>query len=176
VTAVVLDALAGVRDPQLRVRLGPAADDELQRVLRDRARAWAGEAGGAPALEVERVDELAAALEGRDGPVLLVAPDVPALSERHLAAALEDLRAGVLLSIAPTGDGTPFLVALARPEPDLLALMGAPFEQVTAAAVARGSEMGLLRSERRLATLADARAIRADPLAPPGLRGLLGAL
>jgi glycosyltransferase A (GT-A) superfamily protein (DUF2064 family) len=176
VTAVVFDPLAGVRDPELRTRLGPAVDDELQRVLRERARAWAWEASGAAALEVERVDELAAALERHEGPVLLVAPDVPGLSEQHLAAAREDLHAGVLLSIAPSGDGTPFLVALARPEPDLLALMGAPFEQVTAAAVARGSEMGLLRSERRLATLADARAIRADPLAPPELRELLGAL
>jgi hypothetical protein len=67
-------------------------------------------------------------------------------------------------------------VALARPEPQLLALVGAPFDEVAAAAVALGGDLGMLRAERRLATLADARAVRADPLAPPELRDLLGAL
>jgi len=173
----VLDALAGARDPELRERLGPAVDDELQRVLRERAHAWARRASGAAgALELERTDQLAAALEGRDGPVLLVAPDVPGLSDQHRVAACDDLAAGVLLSSAPSGDGTPFLVALARPEPQLLALVGAPFDRVAGAAIALGGSLGMLRAERRLATLADARAVRADPLAPPELRDLLGAL
>jgi hypothetical protein len=63
-----------------------------------------------------------------------------------------------------------------RPQPELLALVGARFEDVAAAGVARGGELGMLRSERRLASLADARALRADPLAPPPLRKLLAGL
>jgi hypothetical protein len=107
---------------------------------------------------------------------MLCAPDVPRLGDAHLEAARDDLAAGVLLTSAPAGDGMPFLIVLARAEPDLLALVGAPFETVAAAAVARGAELGMLRSERRLASLADARALRADPLAPPALRALLAGL
>jgi hypothetical protein len=105
--------------------------------------------------------------------VLLCAPDVPGLSQHHREAALDDLAAGVMLSTAPSSDGTPFLVALARPEPQLFALVGARFDELAATAVALGGELGLLRAERRLASLADARALRADPLAPSELRELL---
>jgi hypothetical protein len=181
VTAVVLDALAGARDPELRALLGAAIDDELRRLLRARAVAWArraaqagdGAHGDGAALEVAVVDELAGALAGRDGPVLLVAPDVPGLADAHRVAAFEDLRSGVLVSSGASGDGTPFLVALGRPEPALLALVGAPFNEVAAGAVALGGELGMLRTERRLTSVADARAVRVDPLAPPELRELL---
>jgi hypothetical protein len=185
VTAVVLDALAGARDPELRAVLGTAIDHELRRVLRERAVAWAvravevsdGASGGGAVLEVGAVHELPGALAGRAGPVLLVAPDVPGLAEAHCVAALDDLAAGVLLSSGASGDGTPFLVALARAEPALVALVGAPFNEVAAGAVALGGELGMLRTERRLTSVADARAVRADPLAPPELRELLaGAL
>jgi hypothetical protein len=144
-------------------------------LLLDRALAWARQAGdGAAPLRARRADELEALLAGHDGPVLLCAPDVPGLSQHHLDSARDDLAAGVLLTSAPAaGDGSPFVVAMARPEPRLLALVGAPFEEVAAAAVALGGELGMLRPERRLASLADARALRADPLAPPELRALL---
>jgi hypothetical protein len=183
VTAVVLDALAGARDPALRAFLGAAIDDELRRVLRARATAWAeravaagdGACGHGAVLEVGGSDELAEALAGRVGPVLLVAPDVPGLADAHCVAALDDLGAGVLLSSGASGDGTPFLVALARPEPALVALVGAPFDEVAAGAVALGGELGMLRTERRLTSVADARAVRVDPLAPPELRALLAA-
>jgi hypothetical protein len=174
----VLDALAGAAEPDLRARLGPERDDEVRRVLRERALAWAraaGEADGVP-VQLHRADELAPALAGHDGPVLLVAPDVPGLSAVHRAGALDDLRAGVLLSTAASDDGTPFLVALSRPDPRLLAVIGAPFEEVGAAAVALGGELGMLRTERRLTSVADARAVLADPLAPPELRALLAGL
>ena len=42
-----------------------------------------------------------------------------------------------------------------------------------AAFAERGLELGALRSERRLATEADARALALDPLAPPGLAALV---
>jgi hypothetical protein len=174
---VVLDALAGARDPALGAALGTATEATLRAVLRRRTQAWAQEAaGGGAVLEATRADELAGALAGRTGPVLLVGPDVPALSAHHLSAARDDLAAGVLFTSAPSGDGTPFLIALARPEPELLALVGAPFEEIASTAVALGGELGMLRAERRLASLADARAVRADPLAPAELRDLLAAL
>jgi hypothetical protein len=132
--------------------------------------------GGADPLQARRTGELPRLLAGHEGPVLLVAPDVPGLGPHHLAAARDDLAAGVLLSSAPSGDGRPFLVVLARPEPRLLAAVGEPFDTVAAAAIELGGELGMLRPERRLATLADARAILADPVAPAELRDLLATL
>jgi hypothetical protein len=105
--------------------------------------------------------------------VILVAPDVPALGAHHLAAARADLAAGVLLSSAATGDGTPFLVVLSVGDPELLAAVGAPFNDVLGLAAARGGELGMIRAERRLTTLADARALVVDPLTPAPLRALL---
>jgi hypothetical protein len=177
VRVVILDALAAPPAPDLRERLGDEGDAALRGALRERARVWAREAaGGAAPLELAEAAGLPAALAGHDGPVMLVAPDVPALSARHLAAARSDLAAGVLLSTAASGDGTPFLVALSRPESDLLALVGAPFTDLLAAAAQHGRELGMIRAERRLASLADARALQADPLTPPDLRALLAPL
>ena len=174
---VVLDALAAPRDPELRARLGPELDDHLRHVLRERALAWARRGSdGAEPRQARTASELEALLAGHDGPVVLVAPDVPGLSDDHLAAALDDLDAGVLVTSAPSGDGTPFLVALGRPDPRLLALVGAPFDEVARTALELGGELGMLRAERRLATVADALALRADPLAPRELRDLLAAL
>jgi glycosyltransferase A (GT-A) superfamily protein (DUF2064 family) len=124
-------------------------------------------------LELAGADELPSAVAGHDGPVVLVAPDVPALGDHHLDAVRGDLAAGVLMSMAATGDGTPFLVALSSAAPELLALVGASFNDVLAAAADGGRELGMLRAERRLTTLGDARALLVDPLTPPELRGLL---
>ncbi|QEC47489.1 hypothetical protein FSW04_07790 [Baekduia soli] len=175
---MVLDALAAAPDPVLRDRLGPERHDWLDHLLRERALAWARRAGaGAEPLRARAAGELGALTAGHDGPVVLLAPDVPGLSEAHLAAARDDLAAGVLISTGPTGDGTPFLMVLGRPEPRLLALAGgATFDELVAAAVDVGGTLGMLRPERRLATLADARAIRADPLAPAELVEALAGL
>jgi hypothetical protein len=171
---VILDALAAQRDPALRERLGADADDALSAALRHRARAWAREAGGGDEpLELASAEALRGALGDHDGPVVMVAPDVPALGPHHLTAVRDDLAAGVLLSTASTGDGTPFLVALSRPVPELLALVGAPFDDLLAAAVAHDRELGMIRTERRLASVGDAQALRGDPLTPPDLRALL---
>jgi hypothetical protein len=164
----------GVAKPELRARLGPELHDHLRHVLRERTLAWAREAaGGAEPLQVGGADELEALLAHHDGPVLLVAPDVPGLGTHHVAAARDDLDDGVLLSSAPATDGRPFLVSLARSEPRLLALAGQPFEVLAGTAHELGGDLGMLRPERRLASVADARALRADPLAPPELRDLL---
>jgi hypothetical protein len=45
-----------------------------------------------------------------------------------------------------------------------------------AAARELGGDLGMLRPERRLASIDDARAMRADPLTPPELREILSAL
>jgi glycosyltransferase A (GT-A) superfamily protein (DUF2064 family) len=124
-------------------------------------------------LELRDAAELPNALAGHHGPVVLVAPDVPALGAHHLAAAREDLAAGVLLSSAATGDGTPFLMVLSTAEPELLAVAGATFNDVLGLAAERGAELGMIRAERRLSTLADARALAVDPLTPAALRALL---
>jgi hypothetical protein len=145
--------------------------------LREHARAWARAAGGGTEpLEVAGAGDLAGALDGVDGPVVLVAPDVPALGASHLAAVRADLAAGVLLSSAASGDGTPFLIALSAATPDLLATAGATFNEVLGVAAAQGRELGMLRAERRLSTVADARAVLADPLTRPALRALLAPL
>ena len=120
---------------------------------------------------------LGAALAGFAGPVLLVAADVPRLDDALAADALGDLAAGCALAFAPATDARPFLLALAEPSPAALALLGARDrhrEAVFADAMALGGEVGLLRSERRLVTPADARALALDPLAPASLRALAG--
>src|SRR4051794_5622615 len=133
----ILDALAAEPEPALRAQLGEAADAALRGALRERVQTWAREAGGGAApLELPHSGALGAAVDGHDGPLVLVAPDVPALGRAHLDAVRDDLAAGVLLSTAATGDGSPFLIALSRPEPELLALVGAPFNDLLAVAIA----------------------------------------
>ncbi len=175
VAAVVLEALAAPRDAELRARLGPEIDDRLRAVLRARALAWARDVAGGRAAQAGGADELPALLAGHDGPVLLAAPDVPGLGRHHVDAALDDLAAGVTLAFAPASDGSPFLLALATPRPEVLALAGRPFEQLAEVAAIAGGTFGMLRPERRLASLADARALRADPVAPREVRELLPA-
>jgi hypothetical protein len=171
---IVLDTLAAPRAPELGERLGAAGEEALCAFMRERTRRWARMAGGgAEPLELTDTDAVAAAVAGHDGPVVAVAPDVPALSEDHLAAVRDDLAAGVLLSSAATGDGTPFLVALSSASPELLDLLGAPFDAIMAAAAQAGAVLGMLRAERRLVSVADARAVLVDPMAPSELRALL---
>jgi hypothetical protein len=173
----ILDALAAEREPALRERLGADADAALTGALRERARAWAAHLGGGAApLEAVDAAALRPALDGHAGPLVMIAPDVPALGAHHADAVRDDLAAGVLLSTAATGDGTPFLVALSSPEPGLLALVGAPFNDLLATAVRHDRELGMIRAERRLSTLADARALQVDPLTPPELLALLAPL
>jgi hypothetical protein len=118
---------------------------------------------------------LAAALAGHEGPLLLVAPDVPRLDAALAAAALGDVAAGCVFSFAPATDARPFLIALAQATPASLALVGGRDrhrDEIFAAAVALGGEIGLLRSERRVVTPADAQALALDPLVPPPHRTL----
>jgi hypothetical protein len=79
------------------------------------------------------------------------------------------------LTIAPATDGRPFLLAIAPPARDLVLAQlasGDRHRDVLFADVSAVGEVGLLRSERRTLTLADARALAVDPLAPAALREL----
>ena len=134
--------------------------------------------GTTPFAEPRRTDlppALAAALDGHAGPVLIVGADVPRLDDELAAAALHDLASGSKLSFAPATDARPFLLALASPDPDLLRFAGAGEDDratIAAAATELGGDVGLLRSERRLVTRADARSLAIDPLIPADLRAL----
>jgi hypothetical protein len=87
-----------------------------------------------------------------------------------VAAALDDLEQGADVAVGVAHDARPYLIAVPRPDPRLLELVEAGFEDgVLGAFAGRGLELGLLRSERRLTSAADARALALDPLAPPEL-------
>ena len=107
----------------------------------------------------------------RPGPLLIASPDLPQLSIAHAQAAREDLDDGCDLSIGPASDGGCYLLALARPDPALLARATGWRRDETMlhgieVASEAGMSMALLRSERELHTPGDARALLADPLAP----------
>lgn len=175
-SVVVLDALAAPPDPALRAALGPELHDVLRATLRRRVLAWARAAGGGTCLEAREAQELPGLLSGHDGSVAVVAPDVPVIDDDVLAGALDDLAAGVTFALAPSVDGSPYLVVLDRPDPEMLLQIGQDLDRsVIGAVMERGGSFGMLRAERRLATLSDARALRADPLAPVELKVLLPA-
>jgi hypothetical protein len=130
-----------------------------------------------PAAEDEVAAALGEALGDHAGPVLLVAPDVPRLDDALAEAVLGDLSAGCALSFAPATDSRPYLLALAQASSQSLALVGARDrhrEAVFAAAMELGGDVGLLRSERRVVTPRDARALAIDPIVPADLRALAG--
>lgn len=176
---VVLSTLGGAQDDDsLAALLGAVAAGALRAELLRGACRWAAATagpGGPGAFEANSSDAALAALEGHDGPVAFVAPDVPGL-DADLAEALRgDLADGVAITFAPTYDATPFLIATPTLDAELLALVGRHRDDLFAAVGARGEPVGMLRSERRLATAADARAVAADPRTPLELGVLLAA-
>lgn len=168
--AIVLTTLAAPPDPSLGAVLGEEAADALGAELAARARRWAAAAAPDRAFEATSVAAAAMALHDHAGPVLLAAPDVPGLSADLADAALGDLAAGARLVVAPTNDGSAFLLAVPGMDEQLLDAAAGGFEALVAAAAARGEGgLGMLRSERRLVSAADARALAADPCAPEEL-------
>jgi hypothetical protein len=137
----------------------------------DRARAWAAAAAPGRTWTAPTLPAAGQVLraQGHEGPVLLVAPDVPGLDAALARDALEDVAAGVAVTTGMTHDGSPYLVGLARADDELLGSIAQGFEPLVAGLHARGAALGLLRSERRLATAADARALALDPATPEEL-------
>jgi hypothetical protein len=174
VAAVILGSLAAPDDPGLDELLGDAGARALRTALAARARRWAAEVAPGRAVEATTLDAARAALHGHDGPVLLAAPDVPALDRRLARTALDDLAAGCDIALGAAHDARPYILAVSRPDPELLALVERSLDGgILGAFTERGITLGMLRHERRLASAADARALAIDPLAPADLAALV---
>lgn len=165
-----MDGLAAPADPGLGAVLGPSAAVALRDALRVRARRWASAVGGDRAYEATSVAAARAAVHGHRGPLLLAAPDVPGLDVALAMTALADLDAGCALALGLTHDARPYLIALSALDDELIEIMEAGFGGgVLSAFSDTGRTIGLLRSERRLVSAADARAFALDPLTPADL-------
>jgi len=113
-------------------------------------------------------------VHGHTGPLLLAAPDVPALDVAVARVALEDLAAGCDIVLGVAHDALPYLVAMPRPDDELIALAASGFTGgVLQTFGDRGLTLGMLAHHRRLVTAGDARAFALDPLTPPDLAALL---
>jgi glycosyltransferase A (GT-A) superfamily protein (DUF2064 family) len=124
-------------------------------------------------------DAAARVFARKDGPLLIVWPDLPRLRPDHAAAALDDLEAGCDAVLGPVIDGGLYLLGIARPLPKLFALperaWRSPDVMMLGIAAARdaGLELGILRGERALHHPSDVRAALADPLLPSELARIL---
>jgi glycosyltransferase A (GT-A) superfamily protein (DUF2064 family) len=114
------------------------------------------------------------------GPLIIAWPDLPLLRASHAEAALGDLKAGCDVVLGPVFDGGFYLIAVARPLPNLFALSEQMWRSADAmgmglaAARDAGLEVGILRAERALHRPADVRAALADPTLPGPVAKALG--
>lgn len=114
------------------------------------------------------------------GSVVIVWPDLPQLRPSHAAAALGDLEAGADISFGPVYGGGFYMIAVARPMPELFNLTehlwrGADVMTVGVAISRDGlREVGIMRPERALHRPADVRAALADPTLPEIVARALG--
>jgi hypothetical protein len=138
-------------------------------VLVARTVAWARALDPEP-LVAAGEEEARAALHGTGGPAVVVWADTPRLADVHAAGVKADLDAGVEIVVAPTLDGSVYLVAMRSPRPELV---GPRFSKVLEIAAGEGLETGMLRHERRLARPEDVRALLADPLLAREVRDAL---
>jgi glycosyltransferase A (GT-A) superfamily protein (DUF2064 family) len=124
-------------------------------------------------------DAAARVFARKEGPLLIVWPDLPLLRPEHASGALDDLASGCDAVLGPVIDGGLYLLAIARPLPKLFALpeqaWRSPDVMLLGLAAARDAslEIGILRGERALHRPADVRAVLADPLLPGDLEPLL---
>jgi hypothetical protein len=162
--------------------LAPLFDDasrvgSIEALLQRRALEWARAVAGGQAAVATATDLTAAVAPG--GPTLVVWPELPVWLPETAAAALDDLAAGCPVSIGPVFDGALYLLALAEPTPELVALGERPWRGLPAMTRVFGViedrelEVGLLRAERGLRGAGDVQALRADPMTDGELRELL---
>jgi hypothetical protein len=171
---VIVGSLGAPHAPSLDELLGAEGARELRAALAARARRWAAAVAPDRAFEATTLGAAEAALSGHDGPVLLAAPDVPALGPALARTALEDLAAGCDIALGAAHDARPYILAVPRPDPALLALVERSLDAgILGAFAERGVTLGMLRHERRLASAGDARALAIDPLAPADLAALV---
>jgi glycosyltransferase A (GT-A) superfamily protein (DUF2064 family) len=125
----------------------------------------------------ERIAAAAATtLDARGGPLLIVSAAFPGLGPAHAGAALDDLANGCDVTLGPSTAGDWYLLGLRSAAPALMQSLaaGADAAATMRAAALAGLAFGMLRSERPLRSVADAAALRADPLAGPELLAALG--
>lgn len=170
---VVLDTLGAPADPGLAAALGDEGARAVRAEVRANARRWAARVAPDRAFEATSPGAAVAALDGHDGPVVLVAPDVPSLGAEHERSIRADLAAGAGLLVGSAHDARPYVVVLAEAEPAVVEQAGDGWEELMAAAAERGLAVAMIRHERRLASAADARALALDPLTPDALATLL---
>jgi uncharacterized protein len=123
-------------------------------------------------------DASARVLARSGGPLLIVWPDLPRFRLAHAAGALDDLGSGCDVVLGPAIDGGLYLIAIARPLPELFALPEHAWRndvmRVALTAIRDvGFEVGILRAERALHRPADVRAALADPLLPTDVATIL---
>ena len=184
--ATAATALPGVEGALIETLLVARAARWAARVAPGRAYVLA--AGGAPptgleALEPggegrgERVAAAAAVVfETGGGPLLIVSAAFPSLGSAHDEAALDDLGGDCDVTVGPSNAGDWYLLGLRNAAPALMRSLAddADAAETMRAAALAGLQFGMLRSERPLRSVADADALRADPLAPPELLAALG--
>lgn len=166
--------------------VAPAPDGGgLSTLLLERAVRAASGVTAASAASVEVVDgpevraRAAEALAQPDCRVLILWPRLARWRDDHLAAAIGDLDAGCVVSVAPLFDGGLYLLALAAMLPEIFALDDSAFVgpramgELLGAAGQAGRQVGLLRPERALRSPGDVAAALADPLLDGELRALL---
>ena len=142
--------------------------------MRARARRWAAAVAPGHAYEATSLGAAAAAVHGHAGPLLLAAPDVPALDLELARVALDDLAEGCDVVVGVAHDALPYLIALPRPDDALAELAAAGFAGGILPVFAdRGLTLGMLPHHRRLASVQDARAYAVDPLTAPDVAELL---
>lgn len=176
--SVVVVAASG--DAEQVAPAGAGRDGAVMRKLESRARAWASSVA-AGRVQVTAPDRLEAAARSAlgDGPVLIAWPCLARWLPEHAEGALGDLAAGCDVSIGPVFSGGLYLLAIARPRAELLALTRPPdpgpdtFGTALDAVQRSGLAVGLLRAERGLRTVSDMRAALADPLLDDEMRTLL---
>jgi hypothetical protein len=163
-----------VPDPAFDELLGPKAAERVRLELRARARRWAAAVAPDRAYEATSLAAAIADVHGHEGPLLLAAPDVPALDVAVARVALDDLAAGCDVVVGVAHDALPYLVALPHSDDALLELAAAGFTGgILPVFAARGVTLGMLAHHRRLSSASDARAFALDPLTPPDLAALL---
>ncbi len=182
--AAVLIAAAPDAGRELGQLLGAERAEALSRALLTEAERWAREvAGGDGVRRVEGAlaDAIAFGLRERGEPLLVAWPVLARFRTEHATAALGDLSAGCDLVIGPLIDGGLYLLGLARPLGELVAVPDEAWSGPEAmpaaleAAAESGREVGLLRAERALRKSSDVPAALADPLTPEEIGRILGA-
>lgn len=153
---VDVDAVRAAVPPTVEV-LSPAGDDAGQRAIAASERVFAA--------------------SGR--PQLVVGTTLPWLGDYHAEAAVEDLADGCDVSLGVAIGGGLYLLAMARPQPRLLALAAQGHDGEVTRRVSReiaeelGLGIGMLHYERALDAPLDIVAMAGDPLLPPDVAAAL---